>query len=101
MGFIFEILLECALDLITDGGVEVLTNSENSRNWSKGVKIALVSITLLIFLAVIVLLGFFGISFLIEGKVLEGVLLCALAVLFIVFPIVKLREAYRKRSKDQ
>ena len=98
MELLFEILAECAIDLITDGGIEVMTGSEESRKWSKGVKTALVISTLLIFAAVIAALLYWGVSFLIDEQILLGIVFAALGTLFSVLAVAKFRKTYKKRK---
>ena len=99
MDMIIEILLDCVLSLITDGGVEVMSNSENTRNWPKGVRIALVTATLIIFIAVTGLLFLAGVSMISDGKTAIGTLLLVIASAFVIFPVIRFIKLYRKKRK--
>ena len=61
MDMIFELIIECIIDLITDNGIDVMTGSDKTKNMSKGAKIALVIVSLVIIAAIVGLLLFFGI----------------------------------------
>ena len=99
MDTIAEILIDCFLSLVVDGGVEVMTDSESCRKWPKGVRIALVVVTMAVFAALIGFLVVTGISLISEGKIAVGVLLLVLAFAFIVFSIIGFIKAYRKRTR--
>ena len=98
MDMIIEFLLDCVLSLIVDSGVEVMTNSESCRNWPKGVRIALVVVTLIVFLAVLGFLIIAGISAVSEGNTAVGVLLFGVASVFVIYPIVRIIKIYKKKS---
>ena len=47
MEIVIELFVELFLELITENGVGIITKPENYHNWPKGLKIALVAVTLL------------------------------------------------------
>ncbi len=98
METVVEILLDCVLSLVVDGGVEVMTDSEPCRKWPKGVRIALVAVTLILFIALIGFLAVTGVSLIAEGKIAVGVLLLVIAFAFICFSIIGFIKAYRKKK---
>ena len=98
MDTIIEILVDCVLSLIVDSGMEIMTDSDSRHKWPKGVRIALVATTLIILLAVLGLLIIAGISLISESKIVVGVLLLALASAFVIFPVIKFRKIYKKKS---
>ena len=100
MDIIIEILLDCVLSLVVDGGVEVMTDSESCLKWPKGVRIALVAVTMALFVALIGFLVVTGVSLISEGKIAVGVLLLVIALAFIFFSIIRFIKAYRKKKRD-
>ena len=101
MDMIIEFVLDCILSLVVDSGVEVMSDSENSRNWPKGVRIALVAITLLLFTALIGFLIFAGVSFISEGTTAVGVLFLVMAPALIIFSIIKIKKLYKKKVSEK
>ena len=101
MGAIFEIIAELILELITDAGIEVMSNSEKSRHWPKTVKIFLAVITLLFFMAILLLLMGIGVALLTEGKIAIGMLLVVLALLGLVVFALRIRGAYKRRWREK
>ncbi|MBO4414626.1 MAG: hypothetical protein J5824_01430 [Lachnospiraceae bacterium] len=99
MEFILEILVDCVLSLIVDSGVEVMTGSEQSNSWPKGAKIALVAVTLLVFIGVTGALMVFGIIFLTEKDWVPGILLLAVGIIFAISMITKFVQMYRKKRQ--
>ena len=101
MDTIVEILLDCILSLVVDGGVEVITDSESCRRWPKGVRIALVMVTMAFFVALIGFLVVTGVSLISEGKIAVGVLLLVIALTLLVFSIIGFVKAYRKKKRTR
>ncbi len=101
MDLIFELIIECIIDLITDNGVDVMTGSERTKNLSKGAKIALVTVSLLIFAAIVGLLLFFGITFWADGDITVGIPLTLLGAAFLIFTVFKFIIAYRRNISSR
>ena len=101
MDLIFELVIECLIDLITDDGVDVMTDSDRTKNWSKGTKIALVIVSLLIFVIIFGLLMFFGISFWLEGNLTLGIPVTLLGAVFLIFTVIKFVTSYRKNISSK
>ncbi len=97
MEMLIELLLDCILSLVVDGGVDVMSDSPNCRKWPKAVRIALVAITLLVFIAVIGLMIVIGVSLISEGKIAVGLLILAIALGFMLFLAVRFIIAYRRK----
>lgn len=92
MEFIFELILELALD----GTVEVVQD----RKVPKYIRYPLLAILALLFLAVIGLIIFAGIMVL-EENILVGVFLILLGLLLFVVSIIQFRKTYLiKISKE-
>ena len=101
MDLIFELIIECFIDIITDNGVDAMTGSDRTKNMSKGAKIALVVVSLLILVAIVGLLLFFGITFWVKGDITAGIPLTLLGAAFMVFTVIKLITAYRKNKSPK
>ena len=101
METIAEILIDCVLSLVVDGGVEVMTDSSSCRRWPKGVRIALVAVTMAVFAALTGFVVFAGASFISEGKIAAGVVFLVIAFAFVIFSIIGLIKAYRKKKRDE
>ena len=101
MDMIFDLIIECIIDIITDNGVDVMTGSDRTKNLSKGAKIALVVVSLLIFAAIAGLLLFFGFGLWAGGDITTGIPLTLLGAVFIIFTAVKLIMSYRKNRSSK
>ena len=99
MELLLEILIECFTELITDGGMEVLSGEEHTRRWPKGVKIAMVVFTLLFFGSMIIGLIVMGVAFMLEGKVILSVVMLLAGIGLLVLLLYVIRKA--KRTKKQ
>lgn len=97
MDTIVELVFDCVLSLTVDGGVEVITESESCHKWPKGVRIALVAVTMILLVAVIGFLVVAGVSLISEGKIAVGALLLVIAFAFIFFSIIRFVKVYRKK----
>ena len=100
MDTIVEILPDCILSLVVDGGVEVMTDSESCHKWPKVVRIALAVVTMILFAALIVFLVVTGVSLISESKLAVGALLLVITFAFIFFSIIGFVKAYRKKKRD-
>lgn len=98
MEFLIEILIECFVDIFTEGGMEVMSGAEHTRRWPKGLKIALVVFTVLFFGAVTIGLIVMGILFLIKGELLPGVVLSLPGIGLLFGILFRIRKEYRKRN---
>ena len=94
MEFIFELIIEVVLGLVTDSGVEVMTGSEETKKWPKPVRIFCVVTTIILSATVIGVLLVYGIILMIKGHVAVGVLLLVVGAILLIMAIVKLRKAY-------
>ena len=97
MDMILELLLDCVLSLVVDSGVEVMAGSESCRSWPKGVRIALVAVTLIVYIAVLGFLTIVGISEISEGKTAVGILLFFVALVFVIYPATRVIAIYKKK----
>ncbi|MBR6477819.1 MAG: hypothetical protein IKS85_05165, partial [Lachnospiraceae bacterium] len=75
MEFIFELIIEVVLGLVTDSGVEIMTGSEETKKWPKPVRIFCVVTTIILSATVIGFLLVYGIILMIKGHVAVGILL--------------------------
>ncbi len=98
MDTIVELVFDCVLSLAVDGGVEVITESESCHKWPKGVRIALVAVTMILLVAVIGFLVVAGVSLISEGKIAVGALLLVIAFAFIFLSIIRFVKVYRKKK---
>ena len=101
MDLIFELIIECLIDLITDDGVDIMTRSDRTKGWSKGVKIVLVVVAALIILAIVGVLVLLGIFFLSQGDVSLGIPIMIAGVAFLIFTVLKFVMAYRKNISSK
>ena len=92
METIFEIFFECIISLVTEGGMEVMSDPEHTCSWPRGIKIMMVVTTILFFLTVIGFLIVFGVIFVLEGKMIWGLILSVLGVFFLVLMLIRLRK---------
>lgn len=83
MDFIFELVFE----LLFEGGTEVTSN----RKISKWIRYPLLGLFILIFMGIISLLIFFGVSFLKES-VIGGIFIIAIGIILFVASIFKFRQ---------
>ena len=97
MEIVIELVVELFLELITEEGVGIITKPENYHNWPKGVKIALVTVTLLFLAGIIGVLIILGILFLTDGKIAVGLLLTSIGALFLILAVAKFRKVYKKK----
>ncbi len=96
MEIIVEIILDCVLSLIVDGGVEVMTDPKSCRKWPKGVRISLVAVSLALFAAIIGFLVVTGVSLMSGGTIAAGALLVVIAFALIILSVIGFVKAYRK-----
>ena len=75
----------------------IITKPENYHNWPKGLKIALVAVTLLFFAGIIGILIFLGIYFLMDGKIAVGIFLTVVGTLLLTLAAVKVGKVYKKK----
>ena len=101
MDLIFELVIECFIDLITDNGIDIMTGSGRTDGWSKGLKITFVTVSLLIIAAIVGLLVFFGIKFWTEGDYTFGVPMALLGAAFLIFTVIKFILAYRRNRSSK
>ena len=101
MDMIFELIIECIIDLITDNGIDVMTGYDKTKNMSKGAKIALVIVSLVIIAAIVGLLLFFGIRSWSEGDLTTGIPLTLLGAAFLIFTVFKFIIAYRRNISSR
>ena len=100
MEYIFELILDCFLELVTEGGMDVMADSESTRKFPKWLKAVLVAFTLLFFIASIGIILFLGVTFLINGNLLAGILLSVVGVVFLICMIIKFKGLYRRRLNN-
>ena len=98
MEIIIEILIECFVEILTDGGMEVMSGQAHTQRWPRGLKIALVVFTVLFFGTVIIGLIVMGILFLIKGELLPGVIFSLLGIGILFGILFRIRKEYRKRN---
>ena len=100
MEYFFELILDCFLELVTEGGMDVMADSESTRKLPKWLKAVLVAFTLLFFIAFIGIILFLGVTFLINGNLLAGILLSVVGVVFLISMIIKFKGLYRRRLNN-
>ncbi len=98
MEVIIEVLIECFVEILTDGGVEVMSGSEYTRRWPKGVKIAMVVFTVLFFGAMIIGFIVMGILFLVGDEPVPGVIMLLVGIGILLMIIFTIRRERRKRN---
>ena len=98
MEFIIELLIECFAEIVIDSGVDVMSSSSYTKNWPRGLKIALIIFTVLFFGIVIIGLIVMGILFLIKGELLPGVVLSLLGIGLLFGILFRIWKEYRKRN---
>ena len=96
MDILLELIVEFFVELITDNGVDVMTGSDRTSHLSKGVKIVLVIVTILIFVGIIGSLLFFGINSLINGEIALGILLALSGAALLIFIVTSFIKELRK-----
>ena len=98
MEFIIELLIECFAEIVIDSGVDVMSSSSYTKNWPRGLKIALIIFTVLFFGIVIIGLIVIGILFLLGDEPLVGAFMVLLGIGLLFGILFRIRKEYRKRN---
>jgi len=91
MDFIFELVFE----LIFEGGLEVTSNKKISR-W---IRYSILAIFILIFIAIISLIFFFGISSL-KNSIIGGIFIIGIGLFMLGACIYKFRQFYLREKSN-
>lgn len=94
MEFLLEIGIECILELLFEGGIELSSNHKVNK-WIRYLALLVVGVMILAVIGVIVLLIWVGVNSMRESA-FEGIVFIGVGILLLVTGVWKIRKVIKK-----
>ncbi len=101
MDLLFDLIVECAVCLISDNEIDNLADPDRAKNMSKGMRAVVLTVSLLVLVVVEGFLLIAGIINLTQGELIPGLILTFLGAAVLVYCAVRFILTFKKKSKNQ